>query len=126
MRRLFIFVLLVNLGGLGPASLSASARLSSGLIECATQKVQFDCDEMNMAASSTRLTAAQDTSCCFVSSQPTRESQFIVSDPSFAAAPTATPLSVGDAPRVRIVPPDILVHDFSPPASQSRLCTFLI
>jgi hypothetical protein len=126
MRRLFILVMAVTLAGLGQVPLSASALFSSDRIGCISPKIQFDCDDMNMDTSGTQLAPAENTSCCFVSGLPAQELQFVVSASSFASAPTATPVSAGDTPRVRIVPQDVPRHNFSPPASQSRLCTFLI
>ena len=79
-----------------------------------------------MDASSPELAAPEDTSCCFVTGLPAQESQFVVSAFPSASAPIASPVSVGDSPRVWTVPPDIPWHNFSPPASLSRLCTFLI
>jgi hypothetical protein len=126
MRRLFILVMAVTLGGLGQVPLSASALFSSNRIGCGSPKLRLHCDEMNMDTSGPQLAASEDTSCCFVSSPPIHESTFVVSASSFAVAHAPTVLSVGDAPPVWTVPPDILWHDFSPPSSQSRLCTFLI
>jgi hypothetical protein len=79
-----------------------------------------------MSTSSPQLAASEDTSCCFVSSLPAGESHFVISNSSFAVADSGTVLSVGDAPRVRTLPANILEHDYSPPASQSRLCIFVI
>jgi hypothetical protein len=126
MRRLFIFVMAVTLGGLGQVPVSASALFSSNRVGCAFSKIRVNCDDMNMDPTSTQLAALEDTSCCFVKGLPAQELQVIVSASPSAATPTATSVSVGDAPRVRSVPPDIPWHNFSPPASQSRLCTFLI
>jgi hypothetical protein len=126
MRRSFILVMAVILGGLGQIPLSASVLSSSNWIGCASPKIQVNCDDMNMDAGSSHMAAAENASCCFVSGMPANESQFIVSAPTVAPAPTAIPLSPGDAPRVRTVPSDVLRLNFSPPASQSRLCIFVI
>jgi hypothetical protein len=126
MRRLFILVMAVTLGGLGQVPLSASALFSSNRVGCASAKIRHHCDNMNMNPSSPQLAAAENTSCCFVSGPPADESQFVVSAPTFAATPAANPASLGDTPRTRTLPPDIAWHDFSPPTSQSLLCIFLI
>jgi hypothetical protein len=126
MRRLFILVMAVILGGLGQIPASASALFSSNRVGCASPKIQINCDDMNMDAGSSRMAAAENTSCCFVSGVPANEPQFVLSAPTVAPAPTAIPLLPGDAPRVRTVPSDGLRLNFSPPASQSRLCVFLI
>src|ERR1019366_6640671 len=119
MRRLFILVMVVALGGLIQLPLSASALLSSHRIGCATPKVRVHCDDMNMdmGSSNAQLAAAEDTSCCFISGLPAQESSFVVSAPTAAQARTASSVSVSDVPRVRTVPQDIARHDFSPPAS---------
>ena len=126
MRKLFIFVMAVSLAGLGQVSLSASALFSSNRVGCSVSKIRSNCDEMDMSTSSPQLAAPEDTSCCFVSSLPAGESHFVISNPSFAVAYSATDLSVGDVPQVQNLPVNILQHDYSPPASQSRLCIFLI
>src|ERR1035437_5933022 len=122
MRRLFILVMVVALGGLIQLPLSASALLSSHQIGCATPKVRVHCDDMNMGSSNAQLAAAEDTTCCFISGLPAQESSFVVSAPNPVPARTASSVSVSDVPRVRILPQDIARHDFSPPASQSLLC----
>jgi hypothetical protein len=126
MRKLFILVMAVSLAGLGQVSLSASALFSSNRFGCGVSKVRSNCDEMDMSTSSPQLDASEDTSCCFVSSLPAGEYHFVISDSTFAVAHSPTVLSVGKAPRVRTRPGNILEHDHSPPASQSRLCIFLI
>jgi hypothetical protein len=126
MRKLFILVIAVSLAGLGQVSLSASALYSSNRFGCASSRVRSDCDEIDMSTSSLQLATPEDTSCCSVSSLPAGESHFVISDTTFAVAYSPTVLSVGDAPRVRNLLTNILQHDYSPPASQSRLCIFLI
>jgi hypothetical protein len=81
---------------------------------------------MDMDTNSPQLVAPEDTSCCFVSSLPTSETHFEISDTTFAVAHSPTVLFVGDAPRVRTLPANFLEYDYSPPTSQSRLCIFLI
>ncbi len=126
MRKLLIVVMAVSLAGLGQVSLSASALFSSNRVGCSVSKIRSNCDEMDMSTSSAQLAAPEDTSCCFVSSLPDGESHFVISDSTFAIAYSPTVVSVGGAPRVRNLPTNILRHDYSPPASQSRLCIFLI
>jgi hypothetical protein len=126
MRKLFILVMAVSLAGFGQVSLSASALFSSNRVGCAVSKIRNNCDEMDMGTSSPQLAVPEDTSCCFVSSVPAGESHFVISNTNFAVAYSLTVLLVGDAPRVRTLPANILEHDYSPPASQSRLCIFLI
>ena len=79
-----------------------------------------------MGDAGARMSATEKTSCCFISGPPSQDPAFVISAPTVAPAPTATPVSAGDIPRVRAVPADILRHDFSPPASPSRLSVFLI
>jgi hypothetical protein len=126
MRKLVILVMAVSLAGLGQVSFSVSALFSSNRAGCSVSKIRSNCDEMGMSTSSPQLVAPEDTSCCFVSSLPAGESHFVISDSTFAVAHSPTVLSVGDAPRVRNLPTNMLQHDYSPPASQSRLCIFLI
>jgi hypothetical protein len=126
MRKLVILVMAVSLAGLCQVSLSASALFSSDRVGCSVSKIRSNCDEMDMGTSSPQLAAPEDTSCCFVSSLPAGESHFVISNSSFAVAYSPSALSVGDAPRVRTRSANILEHDYSPPASQSRLCIFLI
>ncbi len=126
MRRILIIAIVFSLAGLGPVPLSACALLSSRLAECTTPKTQSRCNEMNMDASGTRLIAAPDKSCCFVSNAPLPESQYKASDLSLAAALAVVPDSMGDAPRVQHTPFALPVPDLSPPELQSLLCTFLI
>jgi hypothetical protein len=126
MRRLFIFVLAVILAGLGVVPVSASSFFSSNRIGCTPPRTAIHCDGMNMGDAGARMSAAENTSCCFISGLPAQDSPFVVSAQTVAPAPTATPVPAGDIPRVRTVPADILRHDFSPPASPSRLSVFLI
>ncbi len=123
---MFILVMVVSLAGLGQVSLSASALFSSNRVGCSVSKIRSNCDEMDMSTGSPQLAAPEDTSCCFISSLPAGESHFVIPNLSFAVAYSATVISVGDAPQVRSLPANILQHDYSPPASQSRLCIFLI
>jgi hypothetical protein len=125
-RRSLIFALALSLVGLGPASLSACALLSSKLTECATPKTQSQCDQMHMQECGTKFAAATDTPCCFTSNAPLLESQYKASDLSLTASPETVPDPMGDAPRVQQLPPVLLVQDFSPPQLQSLFCTFLI
>ena len=126
MRQLFIFVMAATLGGLGQVPVWASSLFSSNRVECPLSKVRLNCDDMNMDTSRAKLAAPEDTSCCLVTGLPAQELQYVVSTSPSTAMPTATPISFGATPRVWTVPPDIPWHDFSPPASLSRLCTFLI
>jgi hypothetical protein len=126
MRRWFILVMAVTLGGLGQVPLSASALFSSNRVGCTSPKIRVHCDKMNMDAGNSQLAAPEDTSCCFVSGSPAQELQFVVSTSPSATTPAATSVSAGDSPLVWTAPPDIPWHNFSPPASLSRLCTFLI
>jgi len=82
--------------------------------------------DMGTSTSNAQMAAAEDTSCCFISGLPAQESSFVVSAPTAAPARTASSVSIIDVSRIRIVPQDIARHDFSPPASQSLLCIFLI
>ena len=126
-RRLFILVMAVTLGRAGTSPAFGFRRCFHPIgSDVLPQRCAFNCDDMNMDAGCTRVAAAENTSCCFVSGLPAQESPFVVSASTVAPAPTAAPVSVSDIPRVRTVPPDILRHDFSPPASQSRLSIFLI
>jgi hypothetical protein len=80
---------------------------------------------MDMDAGSARMAAVEKTSCCFISGLPAQDSPFVISAHTVAPPRTATP--AGDIPLVRVVvTADILRHDFSPPASPSRLSVFLI
>ena len=126
MRKLVILVMAVSLGGFGQVSLSASALFSSNRVGCDSSNIRINCDEMDMGTSSPQLAAPEDTSCCFVSGLPTGESHYVISDASFAIAYPPTARSVGYVPRVLTRSANILEHDYSPPASQSRLCIFLI
>jgi hypothetical protein len=125
MHRLVIFALAVVLAGIGQVPLSASALFSSP-VECPFSKVHLDCNDMNMAASAPELSAREDSSCCVVTGLPTQDLQFVVAASPSVAAPLATHIAFGDAPQVWTAPPEIPWHNFSPPASLSRLCTFLI
>ena len=126
MRKLLILVMAVSLAGLGQISLSTFALFSSNRIGCAVSKIRSNCDEMDMSTSSPQLAAPEDTSCCFVSRLPDGESHFVISNTAFSVAYSPTVISVDDVPPVRNSPTNILRHDYSPPASQSRLCIFLI
>jgi hypothetical protein len=126
MRRFFILVLAVMVSGLGVVQVSAPSFFSSNRIGCTSAQMAIRCDGMDMGAGSARMTAAEKTSCCFISGLPAQDSPFVISAQTVAPAPTATPGPAGDIPRVRAVPADILRHDFSPPASPSRLSVFLI
>jgi hypothetical protein len=126
MRRLFILVLAIMVGGLGVVPVSASSFFSSNRIACTPPQTAIHCDGMNMDAGSASMAAADKTSCCFISGLPAQDSPFVVSVQTVAPVPTATPVPAGDIPRVRAVPADILRHDFSPSASPSRLSVFLI
>jgi hypothetical protein len=126
MRRLFILVLAVMVAGLGVVPVSASSFFSSNRIGCTPPQMAIHCDGMNMATGSARMAAGEKTSCCFISGLPAQDSPFVITAPTVAPPPAATPVSARDIPRVRAVPADILRHDFSPPASPSRLSVFLI
>lgn len=126
MRRLFILVLAVMVAGLGVVPVSASSFFSSNRIGCTPPQMAIHCDGMNMDAGSARMAAAEKTSCCFISGLPAQDSPFVVSTQTVAPPRTATPMSAGDIPLVRIVTAEILRHDFSPLASPSRLSVFLI
>lgn len=126
MRRLFILVLAVMVAGLGVVPVSASSFFSSNRIGCTPSQIAIHCDGMDMEAGSARMAAAEKTSCCFISGLPAQDSPFVVSAQTVVRAPTAIPVPPGDIPRVRAVAADILRHDFSPPASPSRLSVFLI
>jgi hypothetical protein len=112
------------MGGLGLAPISASPLYSSNRIECASLKIRHHCNEMKNGSS--QLAAPENTSCCFITGLPMQGLPFVLPASSSAAMPTTIPVSFGDTPRVRNVPPDIPWHTFSLPASLSRLCTFLI
>ena len=126
MRRLFILLLAVLVSGLGVVPVSASSLFSSNRIGCTPRQAAIQCDGMDMDGGSARMAAAENTSCCFISGLPAQDSPFVVSAQTFAPAPAATPVSASDIPLVHAVPADILRHDFSPPASPSRLSVFLI
>ena len=126
MRQLFILLLAVMVAGLGTVPVSASWVFSSNRTGCTPVEMGFHCHGMNTADEGERMIAAEGTSCCFISGVPAQDSPFVVSAQTAAPAPTSAPLFAGDIPRVRAVPADILRHDFSPPASPSRLSVFLI
>lgn len=125
-RRALIFVLGLSLAGLGQLPLSACAFFSSRLAECATPKTQSRCENMEMQESGIRLAASPDTSCCFTSNAPLSEQQYKASNLTLTVSTQTVPDPLDDIPRVRQLPPVLLVQNFSPPAFQSLLCTFLI
>ena len=126
MRRMFSFVLAVMLAGLGVVPVSAFSFLSPDRIGCTSLKMSLHCDGMDMGDEGARMAAPEKATCCFISGLPSQQSPFVVSAPVVAPAPTATPVPARSISRVRAIPAEILSHDFSPPASPSRLSVFLI
>jgi hypothetical protein len=125
MRGILIFGLALSLVGVGTGSLSACARFSSQLAECATPRTQSQCDQMKMDETGTQFVPASDTSCCFISKAPIPQLQYKAPDLSLAAR-VAVLSPTTDTPRVQRLVPSRILQDLSPPSLQSLLCIFLI
>jgi len=127
-RRLVILVLALSLAGLGPVPLSACALSSPHVAECATPASQSHCDHMNMDdGGGTKVTAAQDTSCCSLANAPVstrgQKAPDRVSLAVSALVVLRASLNLPVLEQHKVVE---IEQDISPPPLQPLLCTFLI
>jgi hypothetical protein len=74
----------------------------------------------------TKLAAALDTSCCYISNSSLPESQFEAPELSRIATPAVSIETKGKLADVEKERPADMVQNLSSPSPQSLLCTFLI
>jgi hypothetical protein len=125
-RRILICALALGLLMLCPGQLPLCSIFSSSMGDCATRTAGTLCDMTDMPSSPPAAIASQSQSCCTIAHAPLPEPRVRVLKVSVDLKLGVSPSPNAGAAKASDIASVPVFVDFSPPPSQSLLCSFLI